>query len=170
MRTPRLTASGAWVVAAVLFALASLTAAALTARGAPVTRAEQAHDIAAALHCPVCKDLSAADSPAPLARQMRTQIRQQLDSGASPEEIRQGFVAAYGPSVLMSPPNQGWGRAAHLAPLVLVGAAVLLGAMTVRRGLRSQAAADRGQRPAALTLEARDRVERALAQLRQEEP
>ena len=170
MRTPRSTVAGAMVVAAVLLALGSLTAAALTARGAPVTRAEQAHEIAAALHCPVCKDLSAADSPAPLARQMRKQIRQQLDSGASPEQIRQGFVTAYGRSVLMSPPNQGWGRAARLAPPVLVGLAILLGGMTVRRGLGSPAAADRAHRPAALTLEARDRVEQALARLRQEEP
>lgn len=170
MRIRRLSGPGAMVVAAVLIALGSLTATALMARGAPVSSAEQAHDIAAALHCPVCKDLSAADSPAPLARQMRKQIREQLDSGASPEEIRQGFVAAYGPSVLMSPPNHGWGRAVHLAPVVLVGAAILLGGMTVRRGLRSEAAADRVHRPAALTLEARDRVEQALARLRQEEP
>jgi cytochrome c-type biogenesis protein CcmH len=169
--------SGALLVAAVLVAVAALSATALGGRAASPTTAQQAEDIASSLHCPVCQDLSAADSPAPLARQMRQQIRQQLSAGATPAQIRQGFVAAYGPTVLMSPPNHGWGRAAHLAPLVLLAVAALVGGCTVRRGLRSQATAtgttdpDPGvDRPGALPPEARRRVEQALAQLRQEEP
>ena len=142
MSTRRMTRPGVVVLAAVLVAFAALAVAAFGRPGTPVTRAQQAHDIASSLHCPVCKDLSAADSPAPLARQMREQIRQKLAAGASPAQIRSDFVDAYGPSVLMSPPNQGWGRAAHLAPLVLLSVAVLLGAATVRRGLRSRADMD----------------------------
>jgi len=155
------------VVAALVVALGALTIAAFAGRGAPVTRAQQAHDIAASLHCPVCKDLSAADSPAPLARQMRQQIRHQLAAGSTPTQIRQSFVAAYGPSVLMSPPNDGWGRAAHLAPFVLLAGAIVLGGLTVRRGLRSQAATGATER---LDTDDRRTVELALAQLRQEEP
>jgi cytochrome c-type biogenesis protein CcmH len=168
--------SGVLLVAAVLVAVAALAATALGGRTEPPTTEQQADDIASSLHCPVCKDLSAADSPAPLARQMRQQIRQQLSAGATPEQIRQGFVAAYGPTVLMSPPNHGWGRAAHLAPLVLLAVAALVGGGTVRRGLRSQATTgltdpDPGvDRPEALPPAARRRVEQALAQLRQEEP
>ena len=76
----------------------------------------------------------------------------------------------------MSPPNHGWGRAAHLAPFALLSVAALVGGATVRRGLRSQAttgttddgtASDRSE---ALPAAARLRVERALAQLRREEP
>jgi cytochrome c-type biogenesis protein CcmH len=176
MSTRRPTRSGALLVAAVAVALAALSGALLGDRGDPATTAQQAHDIASSLHCPVCKDLSAADSPAPLARQMREQIRQQLADGATPEQIRQGFVAAYGPTVLMSPPNHGWGRAAHLAPLALLTVAALVGGATVRRGLRSRATTGIADahtaidRPGALPPEARLRVERALAQLRREEP
>ena len=176
MSARRPTRSGALLIAAVAVALAALSGTVLGDRGDPASTAQQAHDIASSLHCPVCKDLSAADSPAPLARQMREQIRQQLADGATPEQIRQGFVAAYGPTVLMSPPNHGWGRAAHLAPLALLTVAALVGGATVRRGLRSRAStgiadADTAiDRPGALPPEARLRVERALAQLRREEP
>jgi cytochrome c-type biogenesis protein CcmH len=176
MSTRRPTRSGALLIAAVAVALAALSGTVLGDRGDPATTAQQVHDIASSLHCPVCKDLSAADSPAPLARQMREQIRQQLADGATPEQIQQGFVAAYGPTVLMSPPNHGWGRAAHLAPLALLTVAALVGGATVRRGLRSRAStgiadADTAiDRPGALPPEARLRVERALAQLRREEP
>jgi cytochrome c-type biogenesis protein CcmH/NrfF len=126
------------VLAALLVAAGALILVGVSGDGGPPTRAQQAHDIAASVRCPVCKDLSAADSPAPLARQMRTEIRSRLADGATPAEIRQGFVEAYGPSVLMSPPDRGWGRAARLAPFAVLGVAILLGGLLVRRGLRSR--------------------------------
>jgi len=119
-------------------ACVSMLVVALSGRGATTTRAQQVHAIASTLRCPVCKDLSAADSPAPLARQMRAQIRQQLDRGRTPGAIRDGFVTAYGPSVLMSPPDHGWGRAARWTPVALLGGAILGGAGLVRRGLRAR--------------------------------
>jgi cytochrome c-type biogenesis protein CcmH len=125
------------VLAALVVAVVSMLAVALSGRGAPMTRAQQAHVIASTLRCPVCKDLSAADSPAPLARQMRAQIRQQLAKGATPEAIRSGFVRAYGPSVLMSPPDHGWGRVARWAPGALLACGLLAGGGLVRRGLHA---------------------------------
>ncbi|MDX6299483.1 MAG: cytochrome c-type biosis protein CcmH [Nocardioidaceae bacterium] len=125
------------VLAALVVAVVSMLAVAVSGRGASMTRAQQAHAIAATLRCPVCKDLSAADSPAPLARQMRAQIRQQLAKGATPEAIRSGFVSAYGSSVLMSPPDRGWGRAARWAPVALLACALLAGGRLVRRGLKA---------------------------------
>jgi cytochrome c-type biogenesis protein CcmH len=127
---------GALLVAALLVALGALAVVGLGERGGPATAQQQAHEIAAGLRCPVCKDLSAADSPAPLARQMREQIRRKLAAGETPAQIRRGFVAAYGPTVLMSPPDEGWGRAVHLAPLVVLAGGVLLGAALLRRALR----------------------------------
>lgn len=130
---------GALLVAALLVALVALVVVALAGRSASVPQQQQAHEIAAGLHCPVCKDLSAADSPAPIARQMREQIRQQLAAGKTPAEIRRGFVAAYGPTVLMSPPDEGWGRAVHLAPLVILVGGLALGGAMLRRALRRRA-------------------------------
>lgn len=130
---------GIVIAAALVMALGALATAGSVGGSTRVTQAERAHDIAATVHCPVCADLSAAESPAPLARQMRDQIRTQLAAGATAEEIRQQFVAAYGPSVLMSPPNRGWGRTAHLAPLLLLTAFILTGCSVLTRGLRAQA-------------------------------
>ncbi|HVH94363.1 MAG TPA: cytochrome c-type biogenesis protein CcmH, partial [Nocardioidaceae bacterium] len=127
---------GALLIAALLVALAALVVVALTGRSTPATPQQKAHEIAAGLHCPVCKDLSAADSPAPLARQMREQIGQQLAAGRTAGQIRRGFVAAYGPTVLMSPPDEGWGKVVHLAPLFVLVGGLTLGGALLRRALR----------------------------------
>jgi cytochrome c-type biogenesis protein CcmH len=157
--------SGGLVLAAVVVALGVLVLA-WTRTGAAPTDQQQAQRIAAGLRCPVCKDLSAADSPAPLARQMRTQIQRQVAAGTSAAEIRQGFVDAYGPSVLMSPPAHGWGRVAHLLPFVVVGGCVLGGGVLLRRALRPDEPTDP---PESLSAEDRALVDRALADLLKEE-
>ena len=128
------------VLAAAL--LMSAVALAFVAWGGPgATDAdERAEQIAAGLRCPVCADLSAADSPAPIARQMRLQIRRQVDRGVPAAQIRERFVEAYGPSVLLSPPDRGWGRLAHIAPLAVVAVALVSGAAVVARGLRRRPA------------------------------
>jgi cytochrome c-type biogenesis protein CcmH len=117
-------ASAVFLVLALLVGAVTLVTVGLRG-GAPLTPAAQARQIAAGLRCPVCEDLSAADSPAPLAGQMRAQIRQQLAAGRSPAQIRARFVASYGDSVLLSPPARGLGRVAHLLPalVLLVGLA-----------------------------------------------
>ena len=124
------------VVLAVVVAVGALLATAAPGRATAPTRAAQAREIASTLHCPVCQDLSAADSPAPLARQMRLQIRHRLAAGESPQRIRQRFVASYGPSVLMTPPDHGWGRAARVLPGAVLAGALLGGVLLVRRGVR----------------------------------
>ena len=170
MTRRRWTPADAVVVVALLAALVALAVVAMADRSARPTADEQAHDIAAGLHCPVCKDLSAADSPAPLARQMRAQIRERLADGAGPEQIRQEFVSAYGTSVLMAPPDHGWGRTVNLAPLALLVGGALLGAAVLRRGLRSPTPAGLNGEPVELDDGARRRLEDALAQLSREEP
>lgn len=96
----------------------------------------QAHEVAAGLRCPVCADLSAADSAAPMAAQMRRQILADLRRGRSPEQIRSGFVDAYGPSVLMAPPRVGVGSVAYAMPGLVLLAAGVTGALVLRRLMR----------------------------------
>jgi cytochrome c-type biogenesis protein CcmH len=127
---------GLIVLLALVAAVATLTVVGLRGESAASTRAQQVQQIASGLRCPVCQDLSAADSPAPLAGQMRHQIAEQLASGRSPDQIRQGFIAAYGDSVLMSPPHTGLGRAAYLLPLLLLGAGLVVAALQLRRWRR----------------------------------
>ncbi|MFM6849544.1 MAG: cytochrome c-type biogenesis protein CcmH [Terrabacter sp.] len=116
--TKRLTGPGAVVALAVAIALLSVATVAVRGTHRPVSLAQQAQEIAAGLRCPVCQDLSAADSPAPLARQMRQQIAEGLAAGDSPSAIRDRFVAAYGDTVLLTPPRSGPGQLAYALPLL----------------------------------------------------
>lgn len=136
----------------------------------PASQAQQVQQIAAGLHCPICKDLSVADSPAPLAQQMRQQIAQKLRAGESADQIRASFVAAYGDSVLMSPPRRGVAGAAYYLPL-LVLAAGLTAAFTVLRRWRRRPQPDPpGAGPPQLPAAQRRAVAKAVARLREEEP
>lgn len=170
MTVPRPTRARGSVALAVVAVLVALVALALNSAGdrAPSDE-ERATRIAAGLRCPVCTDLSAADSSAPLARQMRVEIAQQVEAGLSDEEIRRGFVDAYGPSVLLSPPAEGIGRVAHLIPLLVLGAAVLAGAGVVVRGRRSPGKGDPGRPDPGPSPADRVLVDRALAELLKEE-
>jgi cytochrome c-type biogenesis protein CcmH len=164
--------SGLIVLLALVAAVATLTVVGVRGEPTADTRAEQVHQIASDLRCPVCRDLSAADSPAPLAAQMRHQVAEQLASGRSPDQIRQGFIAAYGDSVLMSPPHTGLGQTAYLLPLLLLGVGLVVAAAQLRRwrpmpGPGGGARAD----DALSVLDPSDRrmVERALLRLREDE-
>jgi cytochrome c-type biogenesis protein CcmH len=160
---------GVVVLLALVAAAATLTVVGVRGEPAAGTRADQVQQIASDLRCPVCQDLSAADSPAPLAGQMRHQVAEQLAAGRSPDEIRQGFIAAYGDSVLMSPPRNGLGQAAYLLPLLLVGMGLVVVAVQLWRWRRAPGPADGAQPEVVLSSTDRRLVERALMRLREEE-
>jgi cytochrome c-type biogenesis protein CcmH len=145
----RLSSGSVVIAVAVLAGLLTLVAVAVAGSRPSQTTAEQAHAIASTVRCPVCKDLSAADSPAPLAGQMRRQITEFLEQGRTPDQIRAHFVRAYGDSVLMSPPRRGVGQVAYLLPLLVVAAAGGAGGLLLRRWRRSPAPADRPPEPTA---------------------
>ena len=85
-------------------------------------------NVASQLRCPVCQGESVAESPAPLAQQMRQVIREQVQAGKSDEEIVQYFASRYGEqNVVWSPPRQGFSLLAWIAPIILLlGGLVLL--------------------------------------------
>ena len=157
------------VLLAVVAAATTLTVVGVRGEPAASTPAEQVRQIASDLRCPVCQDLSAADSPAPLAGQMRHQVAEQLAAGRSPEQIRQGFIAAYGESVLMSPPRTGLGQAAYVLPLILLGMGVVVVGTQLWRWRRAPGPGDGAQPDGALSTTDRRIVERALMRLREEE-
>src|SRR5256886_13905441 len=94
------------------------------ARGAPapartVSEAE-VHEIAGGLRCVVCQNLSVADSPSEMARQMRAIVRERLEAGESAAEVVQYFVDRYGEWILLSPRRSGFTLLVWLAPLTPV--------------------------------------------------
>ena len=85
------------------------------------------HDVASQLKCPICQGESVADSPSELAQQMRSVIRQQLQSGKSEQEVIAYFESRYGQQIVWSPPWQGFTLLAWLVPItLLVGGTILL--------------------------------------------
>ena len=97
------------------------------------------HDVAAMLRCPVCLNLSVADSPSELAQDMRNVVRERLSGGDSEQQVLAYFVQRYGEWVLMKPTTRGVNILVWVLPgvVILAGAALVLLAMrrwTRRRG------------------------------------
>src|SRR5881394_1176669 len=61
-------------------------------------------DLAHELRCLVCQNQTIAESNAPLAVDLRNQIREQLAAGKSEREVVDFMVARYGDFVLYRPP------------------------------------------------------------------
>jgi cytochrome c-type biogenesis protein CcmH len=99
-----------------------------------VSQEDQATLLAAELRCPVCQNLSVGDSPSEMANQMRELIREKLQQGESPDQIRAYFVSRYGEWILLAPKRQGFNWVAWLLPFgaILVGGGVI--GWVVRRG------------------------------------
>ncbi len=96
-------------IAAAVFWLSLLLVAGAVAAGAPSADLEaRSREIESELRCVVCQNLSVADSPSDLAREMRALVREQLEQGKSRQEILDYFVSRYGEYVLLSPPKRGF--------------------------------------------------------------
>ena len=153
--------AGALVIAVALIgAAAAIAVAAARGPSPPGTLEGRVRGIASTLRCPVCQDLSVADSPSALATQMRASIAQQLQAGRTPDEIRAGFVAAYGQWILLSPPRRGLTLVAWLIPFGLALAGLLLAVGAIRRWNRGRATSS--AKPVSLAPEDRRLLDRAL--------
>jgi cytochrome c-type biogenesis protein CcmH len=86
------------------------------------------------LRCLVCQNQSLADSTAPLAEDLRREVRELATSGKSDEEIKQFLVARYGDFVLYDPPVKRITWLLWFGPFVLlVGGAIAWWAILRRR-------------------------------------
>lgn len=119
-----------------VIAIAALTWA-LVASATPPSLQEQVRAVASTLRCPVCQDLSVADSPSAIAREMRSSIAKDLLAGRSPDEIRSSFVRAYGDWILLEPPTGGLDLLAWVLPAVCILVALGAAGAIVSRWTRS---------------------------------
>jgi cytochrome c-type biogenesis protein CcmH len=84
------------------------------------------------LRCLVCQSQSIADSDAEMAGDMRTLVRERIDRGESPEQVRRWLIQRYGDYVTYDPPFSWITLPLWLAPLLLLG----LGLLVARRAFR----------------------------------
>jgi cytochrome c-type biogenesis protein CcmH len=94
---------------------------------------EQTRAISAELRCVVCQNLSVADSPSEMAQQMRASVREQVQAGKSPQEIKDFFVSKYGEWVLLAPTNTGFNRLLWWLPITVLVVGVITALLLVRR-------------------------------------
>jgi cytochrome c-type biogenesis protein CcmH len=87
------------------------------------------------LRCLVCQNQTIADSNAPLALDLRNQIRTQIAQGRSDDQIRTYMVERYGDFVLYKPPFKATTALLWVGPftLLLVGGVVFVAVVRRRR-------------------------------------
>ena len=89
--------------------------------------------LAEELRCLVCQNQTIADSNAPLALDLRNQIRTQIGQGRSDDQIRDYMVQRYGDFVLYRPPFKAATALLWVGPFALVALGAGAFWMLVRR-------------------------------------
>ena len=111
----------AWAVLAV----AVVVVVGLAARPTPTSGAsdDRLFSVASEMKCLACAGESVANSQAPLAIEMRGQIRTQMRAGKTDDEILTFFADRYGTRVLLTPSASGLVSLVWILPVVVAAAA-----------------------------------------------
>ena len=94
---------------------------------------EKAQALMETLRCLTCQSQSIADSDAPMAGDMRNQVRTRIAAGEDPEAIRAWLIERYGDWVSYAPQVNAVTWPLWAAPLVLLGLAIIIAARRFRR-------------------------------------
>ena len=123
-----------------LLAIMLLAATAAFGQASEVAKPDAATEsrlkgLAEELRCLVCQNQTIADSHAPLAVDLRNQIRDQIAAGRSDGQIRAYMVERYGDFVLYRPPLKATTLVLWIGPfLLLAGGAFAAWRIARRRG------------------------------------
>lgn len=111
-----------WVALAAAFVV--LLAIGFRATPTEGTSQDRLYSIADDLRCLQCAGESVANSQAPIAITMRSEIESQMAQGQTDDEIMAYFSNSYGPRVLLNPPSDGVAGLIWVLPVVVTGAAM----------------------------------------------
>ena len=113
--------------------------------------------LAVELRCLVCQNQTLADSNAPLAEDLRREVREMIVKNMSDQEIIDFLVSRYGDFVLYRPPLKATTTLLWVGPFVLlVGGGIALVVVLRRRGRKVE--------DVVITDEEHRRVEQLLSQ------
>ena len=90
------------------------------------------------LRCLVCQNTTLADSTAPLAEDLRKEIREQLRAGKSDQEVIDYLVARYGDFVRYRPPVNNETALLWFGPFILL----IIGGFVLYRVLKKHAGSE----------------------------
>jgi len=94
----------------------------------------RAQELMETLRCLKCQSQSIADSDAPMAGDMRSQVRQRIAAGEDPEAIRAWMVERYGDYVSYTPRLTSLTWPLFAAPLFLLALVAILLRRRLRKG------------------------------------
>jgi cytochrome c-type biogenesis protein CcmH/NrfF len=117
---------------------------------------ERVNRLSAELRCLVCQNQSLADSHADLAIDLKNQVREQLQSGRSEQDVIRYMTERYGDFVLYRPPVKATTVLLWAGPLLLL----LLGGIVLWRNLNRNTDRDG---PAPLDAQTAQRANELLA-------
>jgi cytochrome c-type biogenesis protein CcmH len=145
---------------ALVLTLLLVTAPAWAGAEAPMAADQPADErfkrLTAELRCLVCQNQTLADSHAPLAEDLRREIREMLAQHMTDREITDFLVQRYGDFVLYRPPWKATTLVLWIGPFVLLGFGTVAFVLALRRRARRL-------REVPLTEEEQRRVERWLS-------
>ena len=81
----------------------------------------RARDLMYEIRCVQCQSQSIADSDAPIAGAMRSEVRSRIAAGQSVEAIRDYFIARYGDYITFDPPVSPLTWPLWFAPVLVIG-------------------------------------------------
>ena len=122
--------------------LATTACVAASAQTQPETdpRIEQGvQRLAEQLRCLVCQNQTLADSHAPLAVDLKNQVRELLRAGRADDEVIAYMTQRYGDFVLYRPPFKATTALLWLGPVLMAALGVAFGWRAVRRQARERA-------------------------------
>ncbi len=125
-------------LAAVLLVLVAATATAVDTE-APLETAEQQslyRKLLEEVRCMVCQNQNLADSDAPLARDMRRELRRMVEEGASEGDVKQFLLDRYGDFALYRPRLAPNTLLLWIGPGVIVLLALGAIALVIRRRMQ----------------------------------
>jgi cytochrome c-type biogenesis protein CcmH/NrfF len=93
----------------------------------------EARELMETLRCLTCQSQSIADSDAPMAGDMRHQVRTRLAAGDTPDQVRAWLVGRYGDYISYRPAVSATTWPLFAVPALLLAVAVLVIVRRVRR-------------------------------------
>jgi cytochrome c-type biogenesis protein CcmH len=88
------------------------------------------------VRCLTCLNRSIAESDTPLANDLRREIRELIEGGASDAQVTNFLTERYGDFVLYRPPLRPRTYALWAAPIVFLGIGAIIFAMVIAKRLR----------------------------------
>lgn len=98
----------------------------------PVKEA-QARKLMETLRCLVCQGQAIGDSDADMAGDMRALVRQRIQAGETPDQVRDWLIARYGDYVTYDPPLSAVTLPLWITPLILLALGIVIARASFKR-------------------------------------